>query len=243
MTRTNNPSETALLATRDTPPAPSDQAPQMPPHQDHATDSQDDDTFDDFDLRDLADGPAPPGDLLGGIGIPGLDASARDPLSDLLRGVPMRATLSRDASASTADRAAQPPSGILAELREEFERVARDPSRWDGQNVWQGLQAVGDERALTLAQLQRKAQGYRLPDHMMLPRQGIDELIEGFGPSDGLMPLHPEERVDVLHLFAGDLLRDLPQAIPSLTRTEHHATSLDSPIRAGGARTPPEASS
>lgn len=243
MIPSQNPSTTALPAARATPPGHPDPASQMPPRVAHATDSHEGDALDDFDLRDLADGPVPDGDLLSGIGIPGLDVPGRDPLGDLLNGVPGRKATARDAAAPLAHSATQPTSGILAELREEFDRVARDPAQLGNQTVWQGLQAAGDDQALTLAQLQRKAQAYRSPHHMMLPNLGIDALIEAVGPSEGVTLVDPEEQIDVLHLFAADLLRDTPRTIPSLTRVEHHAVALDSPVATGGVRTSPEAPS
>lgn len=243
MTSMKSPSKTALVVDPDNPPALLDPGSRMPPQAERATDPQDGDAFDDFDLRDLADGPVGAGNLLSGLGIADFDILIRDPLGDLLKREPTRETMARDALARPADRALQPTSDILAELSEEFDRVARDPSQLGDRIVWQGLQAAGDEQALTLVQLQHKAEAYRSPHHMMLPSLDINALMEEIGPSDGSTVLDPEARVDVLHLFAGDLLRDMPRAIPSLTRFEHHVMALDSHIDMGGVRTPSDKSS
>lgn len=237
MIPSQNPSKTALVADPDNPPAMVDPASQIPSQVERSAKLQDGDAFDDFDLRDLADGPVGAGDLLSGLGIVDFDIPTRDPLGDLLKGVPARETTTRDAPARPADGTAQPTSCILAELSEEFDRVARDPSQLGGRTVWQGLQAAGEAQALTLVQLQHKAEAYRSPHHMMLPSLDINALMEEIGPSDGSTVLEPEARVDVLHLFAGDLLRDMPRAIPSLTRFEHHVTALDSHIDMGSVRT------
>ncbi|SFO52062.1 hypothetical protein SAMN05216567_10167 [Variovorax sp. OK605] len=198
-----------------------------------------------FDLRELAahaeDGagmamhPSPFG-MLGVSGAGG--RSTQDVLSALM-----------DSSAQTTPHAApvlspeaplprsDEPLTLLDELHDEFVRVVRDPGQLAGRTDWEGLLATGGEPAPSLDDLQRQAEPYALLRDILLPREGIDRIIEEFEPLAHSGLLDAAEPEDVLSLFAPELARDAKVPLPGLTRREHHALSPDSHVRIGSTRT------
>jgi len=129
-----------------------------------------------------------------------------------------------------------PPASLLDELHEEFVRVVRDPDQLAGRTDWEGFLAFSAETAPTLEELSRQAEPYPLLRDILLPREGIDRIIEEFEPlaRSGLFDAEPSE--DVLGLFAPELAREAQAPLPSLTRREHHALSPDSHVRIGATR-------
>ena len=144
--------------------------------------------------------------------------------------------------ARTAPAVQLPPNAgsaasLLDELHEEFVRVIQDPDQLAGRTDWEGFLAFGSEAAPTLEELSRQAEPYPLLRDILLPREGIDRIIEEFEPlaRSGLLDAEPSE--DVLGLFAPELARETKVPLPSLTRREHHDLSPDSHVRIGSART------
>ncbi|MES2252005.1 MAG: TagK domain-containing protein [Pseudomonadota bacterium] len=125
------------------------------------------------------------------------------------------------------------PASLLDELHEEFVRVVRDPAQLSGRVDWEGWLASGNEAAPTLDDLRRQAEPYPLLRDILLPREGIDRIIEDFEPlvRSGLLDQDVPE--DVLGLFAPELARDSRAPLPSLTRQEHHDLSPDSHLHLG----------
>lgn len=129
------------------------------------------------------------------------------------------------------------PAALLNELHEEFVRVVQDPDQLSGRTDWEGFAAFGAEAAPTLDELSRQAQTYPLLRDILQPREGVDQILEGFEPlaRSGLLDeAHPP---DVLGLFAPELARQARVPLPSLTRREHHELSADSHVRIGSMRT------
>jgi hypothetical protein len=127
-------------------------------------------------------------------------------------------------------------ASLLDELHEEFVRVVQDPDQLAGRTDWEGFLAFGTETAPTLEELSRQAAPYPLLRDILLPREGIDRIIEEFEPlaRSGLLDAVPSE--DVLDLFAPELAREAKPPLPSLTRREHHDLSPDSHVRIGSTR-------
>ena len=124
---------------------------------------------------------------------------------------------------------------LLDELHEEFVRVVQDPGRLAGRTPWEGFVAFGTEAAPTLEELSRQAETYPLLRDILLPREGIDQVIEAFEPlaRSGLLDVEPSH--ELLGMFAPELAREAKVPLPSLTRREHHDLSPDSHIRIGSA--------
>ncbi|WP_447775442.1 TagK domain-containing protein [Variovorax boronicumulans] len=133
--------------------------------------------------------------------------------------------------ASPPSRGEGRPASLLDELHEEFVRVVRDPAQLAGRVDWEGLLASGNEAAPTLDELRRQAEPYPLLRDILLPREGIDRIIEDFEPLMRSGLLDQEMPEDVLGLFAPELTRDSRAPLPSLTRQEHHDLSPDSHIQ------------
>lgn len=129
------------------------------------------------------------------------------------------------------------PAGVLLdELHEEFVRVVQDPGQLSGSASWDGFMVLGAEVAPTLEELSRQAATYPLLRDILLPREGIDQVIEAFEPlaRSGLLDAEPSP--DVLGMFAPELARGAKVSLPSLTRREHHDLSPDSHIRISSTR-------
>lgn len=137
--------------------------------------------------------------------------------------------------------AARPPAPALAEsvldeLHQEFVRVVQDPDQLTGRADWEGFVVFGSEAAPTLAELSRQAEPYALLRDILLPREGIDQIIDEFESLARSGLLDAERSEDVLGLFAPELVRQARPALPSLTRREHHELSPDSHVRIGSIR-------
>ena len=200
-----------------------------------------------FELHDLAANEsaggrrtpqaAPLADPFGVLDITGAQSRpTADVLSELLGETPRSVPV---AAAAQSARLVTPPAGnpvLLDELHEEFARVVRDPAQLAGRTDWEGFLAAGGEPAPTLDELRRQAEPYALLRDILLPREGIDRIIEDFEPlvTSGL--LDADRPDDVLSLFAPELARDAGVPLPSLTRREHHDLSPDSHMHIGPAR-------
>ncbi len=163
------------------------------------------------------------------------------PVADVLAGLLGDAPVA--APARLAARVASPPprgdgrpASLLDELHEEFVRVVRDPAQLAGRVDWEGLLASGNEVAPTLDELRKQAEPYPLLRDILLPREGIDRIIEDFEPLVRSGLLDQEVPEDVLGLFAPELACDSRAPLPSLTRQEHHDLSPDSHIQLGTAQ-------
>lgn len=204
-----------------------------------------------FDWHDLAGGPqdggvmgAPAGapiDPFALLGLAGAQSrSTADVLSALLGESPRperRATPAVRAERSPT--AAGGPEALLDDLHDEFVRVVSDPDQLAGRTDWEGIFAIDGEPAPTLDELSKQAEPYPLLRDIVLPREGIDCIIDGFEPLDRSTLLDAPHAEDVLSLFAPELARDAQTALPSLTRREHHELSPDSHVRIGTSRTVP----
>ncbi|MDQ7998136.1 MAG: TagK domain-containing protein [Luteibacter sp.] len=203
-----------------------------------------------FNLRELAGAAA-----AAQAASPDLEASCADPFS-------MLGIAGREASRSTGDvisallgdpapsspgagsaviapptlPEADTPRTLLDELHDEFVRVVRDPGQLAGRADWEGLLRTDLEHAPSLDDLRRQAEPYALLRDVLLPREGIDRLIEAFEPLAPSGLLDTVEPADVLALFAPALARDAKTPLPGLTRREHHALSPDSHLQLGAAR-------
>jgi len=131
----------------------------------------------------------------------------------------------------------EPANALLDELHEEFVRVVQDPGQLAGRTPWEGFVAFGTEAAPTLEELSRQAETYPLLRDILLPREGIDQVIEAFEPlaRSGLLDAEPSP--ELLGMFAPELARETKVPLPSLTRREHHELSPDSHVRIGSAGT------
>jgi hypothetical protein len=220
------------------------------PREFHRSSPVEQDELSSFDLRDLA------GDADGGsVAAAGLDgsfaapfgmfsltgdrpaSSTPDVLSALL-GDPARSLEQPQSGviAPPASPRADGPRTLLEELYDEFVRVVRDPGELAGRADWEGLLTTELEPAPSLDDLRKQAEPYALLRDVLLPRKGIDRLIEEFEPLAPSGLLDTVEPDDVLGLFAPELARDAKKALPDLTRREHHAVSPDSHLRIGAAR-------
>ncbi|MCR6475735.1 TagK domain-containing protein [Variovorax sp. ZS18.2.2] len=131
---------------------------------------------------------------------------------------------------------AGPADVLLDELHEEFVRVVQDPGQLAGRNPWEGFVLLGAEAAPTLEELSRQAETYPLLRDILLPREGIDQIIGAFEPlaRSGLLDAEPSQ--ELLGMFAPELAREATVSLPSLTRREHHDLSPDSHVRIGSTR-------
>ncbi|WP_194273954.1 TagK domain-containing protein [Variovorax paradoxus] len=197
-----------------------------------------------FDDRSAGDGSAQESHvdvLVNPFGILDIAGAQPSPVADVLAGLLGEAPVA--VQARPAARLASPPTrgdgrpaSLLEELHEEFVRVVRDPAQLAGRVDWEGLLASGNEAAPTLDELRKQAEPYPLLRDILLPREGIDRIIEDFEPLMRSGLLDPEVPEDVLGLFAPELARDSRAPLPSLTRQEHHDLSPDSHIRLGTAQ-------
>jgi len=130
---------------------------------------------------------------------------------------------------------ADPADALLDELHEEFVRAVRDPAKPAKSASWEHRDAFDERSALTtLEDLTRDAvAAYPLVRDVVLARETIDEIIDGFGLLDQSALLQAEEPYAVLTLFAPELAQRVKTTIPSLTLREHHTLSPDSPMPAG----------
>jgi hypothetical protein len=129
-----------------------------------------------------------------------------------------------------------PASALFDGLHEEFVRVVRDPTQLVGSVDWRE-RPTEMESAPTLDELSDLARPYPLLRDILLPREDVGQIIGSFDSlceSDLFDDLAETE--DVLRLFAPELAHGAAKMIPSLTRREHHAVSLDSPMRLGALR-------
>lgn len=172
------------------------------------------------------------------LGIAGAQSrSTADVLSALLGESPPPER--RAMPAVRAERSLTAPGGpeaLLDDLNDEFVRVVSDPAQLAGRTDWEGIFAIDGEPAPTLDELSKQAEPYPLLRDIVLPREGIDRIIDGFEPLDRSTLLDAPNTEDVLSLFAPELARDAQTALPSLTRREHHQLSPDSHVRIGTAR-------
>ncbi|MCY1212412.1 hypothetical protein D9M72_241460 [compost metagenome] len=199
-----------------------------------------------FDLRVLAFNDPPEGgerdehvDVLANpFGVLDIAGAQPSPVADVLAGLLGDAPVAAQARpvvrpASPPTRGEGRPASLLDELHEEFVRVVRDPAQLSGRVDWEGLLASGNEAAPTLDDLRRQAEPYPLLRDILLPREGIDRIIEDFEPLVRSGLLDQEVPEDVLGLFAPELARDSRAPLPSLTRQEHHDLSPDSHLHLG----------
>lgn len=139
--------------------------------------------------------------------------------------------------APLSDTRRSPASAALFdELHEEFVRVVRDPTQLAGRTDWEGFLAPDGVRAPSLDELSQQAEPYPLLRDILLPREGIDQVIQDFDPLGRSTLLDVEGPDDVLRLFAPELAHNVRVAVPSLTRREHHELSPDSHVRIGAVR-------
>lgn len=155
---------------------------------------------------------------------------APDPLDrlDIDRGPSRQAPSTMPAKDAAGD--------LLDRLHEEFVAAASDPLQLGGPVEWQRPGPRFADGAPTLDELREQAAPFRLMRDVLLPRVGIDALIDGldaFGADD---PAQLPSRVDVLQLFAPDLHSAASAWLPGLTRREHHAVSIDSAMSIGTVR-------
>lgn len=215
----------------------------------------------DFDLRDLAlptqqtgaQRALPAGDdPFGVLDIEGAEAlPAVDPLAELLGEDPaprrsrdrrLPQPLDDGAPANRAPILAGQPSAamreeaLFAELREEFVRVARDPTQLAGRTDWEGLLTRGGAAAPSMDDLVQRGGTIPMVRDIFNPRDPIDRVIEGFDPLGKPMQLAARDDEEILHLFAPELARKTVAAMPSLTRQEHHHLSPDSHMQLGATR-------
>lgn len=192
-----------------------------------------------FDLYDLngegnADGRRidPLVDPFGVLDIAGARSRpAADTLAALLDERPRLEARTTPSAGSPLDAGS---AGVLLDaLHEEFVRVVQDPGQLSGHTLWEGFAALGAEAAPTLEELSRRAEPYPLLRDILLPREGIDQIIEAFEPLARSELLDPEPSQDVLGMFAPELAREAKVPLPSLTRREHHDLSPDSHVRIG----------
>lgn len=122
---------------------------------------------------------------------------------------------------------------LLDGLHDEFARVVRDPNQLAGRTDWEGVLAKGSEPAPTLEDLSRQAKAYPLLRDIVLPQEGIDQVVDHFDPLGQSGFLDVDEPDDVLRLFAPELTRSTTAPVPTLTRREHHDLSPDSHMRIG----------
>lgn len=175
------------------------------------------------------------------FGVLDIAGAQPSPVADVLAGLlgdAPAAAPARPAArwASPPPRGEGRPASLLDELHEEFVRVVRDPAQLAGRVDWEGLLASGNEAAPTLDELRKQAEPYPLLRDILLPREGIDRIIEDFEPLVRSGLLDQEVPEDVLGLFAPELARDSRAPLPSLTRQEHHDLSPDSHIQLGTAQ-------
>ncbi|MGJ7615119.1 MULTISPECIES: TagK domain-containing protein [unclassified Variovorax] len=204
-----------------------------------------------FDWHDLAGSPQDSG-VMGAsssapidpfvlLGIAGVQSrSTADVLSALLGESPQPER--RAMPAVHTERSPSAPGGpaaLLDELHDEFVRVVRDPDQLAGRTDWEGIFAIDGEPAPTLDELSKQAEPYPLLRDIVLQREGIDCIIDGFEPLERSSVLDTPHTEDVLSLFAPELARDAQAVLPSLTRREHHELSPDSHVRIGTARSIP----
>jgi hypothetical protein len=198
-----------------------------------------------FDLRDLDSRSIENGgrqadtlaDPFGVLDIAGARSRlGADTLAELLGEIPRPEMHTAPAVQQASSPENAGPSALLDELNDEFVRVVQDPAQLAGRTDWEGFLAFGGEPAPTLEALCKQAEPYALLRDILLPREGIDRIIEAFEPlvRSGLLDADPAE--DVLGLFAPELARDARIPLPSLTRREHHDLSPDSHVRIGSAR-------
>lgn len=159
---------------------------------------------------------------------------AADTLAALLDERPRLETRTTPSARQPLDAA--PASVLLDALHEEFVRVVQDPGQLSGHTLWEGFAVLGAEAAPTLEELSRRAETYPLLRDILLPREGIDQVIEAFEPLARSKLLDPEPSQDVLGMFAPELAREAKVPLPSLTRREHHDLSPDSHVRIGSRR-------
>ncbi|MDM0112101.1 TagK domain-containing protein [Variovorax sp. J22R133] len=198
---------------------------------------------DDFDLCDLASLVMPTRqeeeseDPFGVLDIEGVDARPRiDALQGLLGDAPAPAAapVARPAlQVVQSPPRPKPSSSLFDELHDEFVRVVRDPTQLAGRTDWEGFLSSDGEQAPTLDELSEQAESFPLLRDILLPREGIDRVIEDFDPLGTPDLMEPEKSEDVLHLFAPDIAGTARTHVPSLTRQEHHALSPDSHVRIG----------
>lgn len=140
-------------------------------------------------------------------------------------------------TAGSARAAMAHPAALLFDgLHEEFVRVVRDPTQLAGRTDWEGILAPDGDHAPSLDELSRQAESYPLLRDILLPREGIDQVIADFDPLGRSTLLDIDDSEEVLRLFAPDLARHARPSVPSLTRREHHDMSPDSHMQLGGAR-------
>ena len=194
-----------------------------------------------FDLRDLNGQGSdngrridPLADPFGVLDIAGARSRpAADTLAALLDERPRFEARTAPSAGPSLD--AGPAGVLLDELHEEFVRVVQDPGQLAGRTPWEGFAAFGTEAAPTLEELSRQAETYPLLRDILLPREGIDQVIEAFEPlaRSGLLDAEPSQ--ELLGMFAPELARVAKVPLPSLTRREHHELSPDSHVRIGSA--------
>ena len=206
----------------------------------------------DFDLRELAAFAAPEGahlvgasleDPFGVLDIAGAPARpAADTLAELLEEAEAPARAARvertpdlaQAPGDAPGQASEGPAGALFdELHEEYVRTVRDPSQLSGRADWAANAAIDAEPAPTLDELSQRAEPYPLLRDILQPREVIDETLKDFEPLQRSTLFDFAEADDVLRLFAPEIVRRAKDALPSVTRRDHHTLSPDSHIDLG----------
>lgn len=132
-------------------------------------------------------------------------------------------------AASSSDAA----TTLLVALHGEFLRAMRDSVRPGGPVERDGVSATGAENDLALDASNAKNRPSPVPRDILRQREGIDEVLDGFGPSgdDAAARLAAMFGTrDVLRLFAPDDLSAVASHLPSPTSRTHHALSSDSPM-------------
>lgn len=153
-----------------------------------------------------------------------------DPLGslDIGRHASHRVDASRDRSEATDD--------LLDRLHDEFMAAARDPLQLSGREDWcHAALPVADE-APTIEELCAQAMPFPLLRDLLLPREPVDRIIEGFDALGAVDLAQEAIREDVLRLFAPAIENSAPARLPGLTRREHHVVSIDSAMTLGAVR-------
>ena len=125
---------------------------------------------------------------------------------------------------------------LMHRLHDEFVAAANDPLQLAGGAERWCADPASAEDAPTLDELCAQAQPYPTVRDILLTREGIDRIIEGIDAFGAWDPGHAPVREDVLRLFAPDGGPDVAAQLPSLTRREHHAVSIDSAMALGAVR-------
>lgn len=125
---------------------------------------------------------------------------------------------------------------LLDSLQAEFVRVLRDPTHLAGHAGWESAPAAPGVPSPSPEEMSRHAGDDASLGAILRPREFIEALFDDHDVQleEGWLAARSAE--DVLRLFAPELARNARPPLPSLTRREHHAMSLDSAMQLGAVR-------